>query len=216
MSKTKLISIGLIILSFALGIYFYPQMPLQMASHWNISGNVNGYMPKFLGLFLLPLILLVIFIVFNIIPKIDPKKQNITKFRNQYDIFINILLGFLFYIYLLTIIWNLGIKFNFGQLLSPAFAVLLYFIGILMEKAQPNWFIGIRTPWTLTNEKVWVKTHKLGAKLFKICSFLSLLGILIPGLSFWLILVPIITVTISVFIYSYIIFSRYEKKSVAK
>ena len=103
MKKTNIIVLLIIGLSFAVGFYFYPQMPEKMASHWNEHGQVDGYMAKFWALFTMPLMILGLFLFFLVIPKIDPLKENIAKFRKYFDIFIVLIIGFLFYIYLLTI-----------------------------------------------------------------------------------------------------------------
>lgn len=186
-------------------------MPAKMASHWNIRGEVDGYMSKFWGLFLMPLISVGMFLLFVLIPKIDPLKANIEKFRKYFDGFIVLVMIFLFYIYLLTIFWNIGLRFNMGQLMIPAMAILFYYCGILIENAKRNWSIGIRTPWTLSNEKVWDKTHQLGGKLFKIVGIVAFLGIIFPNYAFFLILFPVIAVSIYTVIYSYF---KYRKEGV--
>jgi uncharacterized membrane protein len=137
------------------------------------------------------------------LPKIDPYKKNFSQFQNYFQNFINLIFAFFFYIYLITIIWNLGISFNLIQVLSPAFALLFYYAGVLMAHAKRNWFVGIRTPWTMSNEKVWDKTHQLGGKLFKIVALLNLLSLPFPQFSVFFILVPILIVTVFIFAYSY-------------
>ena len=94
------IIVGLIVLSFAIGIYVYPQMPNMMASHWNTEGQVDGYMSKFWGLFLMPFVIVGLSLLFIIIPKIDPLKSNIEKFRIHYDRFIILLISYLFLIHI--------------------------------------------------------------------------------------------------------------------
>jgi len=86
----------LILISFGLGAYFFPQMPDKMASHWNIKGEADGYMSKFWGLFLMPIISLGLFLPFLLISKIDPLKANIEKFREYFDGFIVLIMVFLF------------------------------------------------------------------------------------------------------------------------
>jgi len=186
-------------------------MPEKMASHWNIQGKVDGYLSKFWGLFLMPLLSLALFVLFLLIPKIDPLKANIEKFRKYFDGFIILIILFLFYLYLLTIFWNFGNKFSMNQVLPPAFGILFFYCGILIEKAKRNWFIGIRTPWTLSNEKVWERTHKIGGKLFKVAGIIVLLGIIFPNYAFFFILFPVIAVSIYTVIYSYF---EYRKESV--
>ena len=207
--KTNIILVSLVLFSFGIGIYFYPQMPEKMASHWNIKGEVDGYLSKFWGLFLMPIILIGVVLLYLTAPKIDPLKKNIEKFRKYFDGFIVLLLLFLFYFYVLTIFWNLGLKFDIGQAIIPALAVLFYYCGVLLEKAKRNWFIGIRTPWTLSNDVVWDKTHKIGGKLFKIAGIVAIFGIFFQKYALFFILAPIILVAIYTIIYSYI---EYQKE----
>jgi len=209
MRKSEIIAIGIVLLSFAIGIYVFPEMPEKIASHWNAQGEVDGYMSKFWGIFLMPFISVGLFLLFMIIPRIDPRKSNIEKFRKYYDNFILLIFVFLFYIYLLTIFWNMGFRFNMITLLSPAFAILFYYSGVLIENSKMNWFIGIRTPWTLSSEKVWDKTHKMGGKLFKIAGIIAIGGILFQNYAIFFIIVPILLAAIYSVVFSYI---EYQKE----
>jgi len=211
MKKSNLIILAIILISFIIGLYIYPQMPKKMASHWNFKGEVDGYISRFWGLFLMPFISVVLFLLFLLIPKIDPLKANIEKFRKYFDGFVVLIILFLFYLYLLTIFWNFGVKFSMNQVLAPAFGILFFYCGILIEKAKRNWFIGIRTPWTMSSEKVWEKTHKIGGRLFKISGIIALLGIFFPGLALFFVLIPVIFVVIYTVIYSYF---EYRKENV--
>ena len=185
-------------------------MPEKIASHWNAQGQVDGYMSKFWGLFLMPLLSMILFLLFIAIPKIDPLKHNIEKFRKYYDGFVVLIIVYLFYVYLLTIFWNIGIRFSMVQPLAPAMGILFYYIGILTENAKRNWFIGIRTPWTLSSEKVWEKTHKIGGKLFKTAGAFAFIGVFFQSYALFFILVPIILVAAYTIIYSYF---EYQKET---
>lgn len=209
----KIIPIAIILIAFIAGIYFYPKMPGMMASHWNAQGQVNGYMSKAWALFLMPGISVALYLLFLLIPRIDPLRNNIKKFRNYFDNFITIILAFLFYIYLASIFWNLGYQFNMGYVLLPAFAILFYYAGILIENAKRNWFIGIRTPWTLSSERVWKKTHSIGGKLFKAYALFILVSLylvsFLPNYIFWIIIIPILAIALGLVVYSYF---EYKKK----
>lgn len=203
----------IILLSFAVGIYFYPQMPEQMASHWNAKGEVDGYLPKFWALFLIPLMITGLYGLFKVIPKIDPLRKNILKFKQYYFGLILTIVGFLFYIYLVTIFANLGYQFNMNYLIIPALSVLFFYVGILIKHVKRNWFIGIRTPWTLSSDRVWKKTHDIGSKLFKFYAVFILFSLFFQELLIeyflWIILVPIISIAVGLFVYSYF---EYKKK----
>jgi len=186
-------------------------MPDKLAFHWNFQGRVDNYVSKFWGLLMIPLLSASMFLLFIIIPKIDPLKHNIEKFRKYYDYFMVLMLLFLLYIYALILIWNMGIIFNMTQAISPAFGILFFYIGILVENAKRNWFVGIRTPWTLSNEKVWNKTHKLGGKLFKIAALVAFLGFIFTKYAVFFLIVPIVLVAVYTLVYSYFEYQRLNR-----
>lgn len=126
MRKSETLILILILTSFLIGILFYPKMPERMASHWNSQGQVDGYMQKFWGLFLLPLVTIGLLLLFTAIHRIDPLKENIELFRRHYDRFVLFTIAFLSSIYLLTILLNIGIKFNMNQLSARANALFQY------------------------------------------------------------------------------------------
>lgn len=198
----------LVLISFILGFYFYPQMPDQMASHWNAKGEVDSYSSKCTTLFLMPLISFLMLLLFWIVPKIDPLKKNIQQFRSYFNSFIFLIIFFLFYIYLLTIFWNLGYRFDLGRFLMPALAVLFYYCSVLIKNAKRNWFIGIRTPWTLSNEKVWNKTHRLGSVLFKILALITLVSVLAPAYGFYALIGFALFSVLMLFAYSYLEYKK--------
>ena len=201
--KTNLIIISIIVLSFLAALYLYPQLPDRVASHWNAQGQVDGYLSKFWGVFLMPLVTLALFLLFLLIPKIDPLKKNIDKFRNYFNWFIILIVVFLSYVYSLTLFWNFGYRFNMTLMLTPAIGLLFFYVGVLLEHAERNWFIGIRTPWTLSIDAVWKKTHQLGAKLFKIAGVVAILGIFAGKNAFWFAIIPVLAFTVFLVVYSY-------------
>jgi len=206
--KTTLLILIIIAISLAIAIYLYPTMPDQIASHWNTEGEVDGYMSKFWGLFLMPIISVVIFLLFIFVPMIDPLKKNIEKFRQYYDGFMVLMVLFLFYIYFLSLLWNFDYRFNMIQAMSPAFAILFYYCGVLVQNAKRNWFIGIRTPWTLSSDKAWQKTHALGGKLYKACGLIALLGLVVPDYAIFVVIIPVVVVAVYLIIYSYFAYKK--------
>ncbi len=204
MKIIEIAAVCVVLLTFAASVYFYGQMPDVMASHWNERGEVDGYMPKFWALFLVPVMSAAMLLLLVAIPKIDPLKANVAKFRKHYDRFIVMLLAFMLYIHLLTIIWSTGTSFNIMQAMSPAFGILFYYCGILVANAKQNWFIGIRTPWTMSSEKVWDKTHRLGGRLFRAAGIIACLGILAPDYAIVLVLAPMIVFMAYAVVYSYL------------
>lgn len=205
-----LIMIGAAILA---GLLLWNRLPDQMASHWNIHDEVDGYMPKFWGVFLLPFITLGMLVLFQIVPAIDPLKANIAQFREAFNLFIILIVGFMLYLYGLTLAWSLGYNnFKMSGALLPAIGLLFIFIGFMMRQAKRNFFIGFRTPWTLSSDSVWNETHRIGAVLFMISGALAFIGGLFGGITaFWMMFAPLVGSTIFLLIYSYVLYRRETK-----
>ncbi|MEM4272604.1 MAG: SdpI family protein [Candidatus Bilamarchaeaceae archaeon] len=212
MKAMNAITILLIVASFAAGAYFYPSMPNFMASHWNGEGKADGYMEKEIALFLLPAATLAIAGFLYLVPKIDPLRENIEKFRRQYDGFIFLFVLFLTYVYFLQIAWSLGISFDMNRMMVPGLGVLFIYIGMLCGDCRQNWFVGVRTPWTMSSERVWKKTHSLAEKLFLgIGALWIVVGLVFPGFSPFMIAAAILA-AISLFAYSYFEFQNEKKE----
>lgn len=186
-------------------------MPDIMPTHWNAQGEIDGYMNKFWGLFFLPILSFGVFLLFVYMPKFEPRKNNFDYFKDYYQGIILVTVGFLFYIYILSILAALGYGFNMVQMIAPSFAALFYYIGVTLQKTKSNFFVGIRTPWTISDDIVWEKTHNIGGKLFKVSGILSLFGVFFKEIAIILILAPILAVTAFVFVYSYLEYRKIHK-----
>jgi uncharacterized membrane protein len=152
--------------------------------------------------------ILVLTILFLVIPKIDPLKKNIKKFEKYYLWFIIVFILFMFLVQTQVILWNLSIKISPNILFPVGIGILFFYIAILLKKAKRNWFIGIRTPWTLSNDKVWDKTHKLGSKLFFIAGIFSIAGFFFNQYAWLFIIAPVLVFSIFLVVYSYIVFRK--------
>ena len=203
----KQLTLGLIILSFIVGIYFFPQLPDQMASHWNFEGEVDGHMEKTMGTFLLPIVALAIYLLMTFLPKIDPLRMNYLAFQREYNLFISAVTFFMVYIYTVQLAANLGYTINMSVMMMPAMGILFYFIGTVMEKAKQNWFFGIKTPWTLSSEVVWNKTHALGAKVFKAMAIVFIIPIFLPQL-YMAAIALIVVAALGLVVYSYLEYKK--------
>ena len=107
----------------------------------------------------------------------------------------------------------MGQKFNMTSAIMPAIGILFYGIGVVLETTKRNWFIGIRTPWTLSSDAVWEKTHKLGSKLFKAIAIIAFLSLFFPGQLLLLVVGPALLVALYLVVYSYI---EYKKETKSK
>jgi uncharacterized membrane protein len=208
LNRYDLIVFTIAVISFIIGVALYPQMPEQMASHWNAQGVADGYTSRFWGIFLMPIVSLGLAVLLLLVPRIDPLKANIEKFKGYYYSFVILIMLFFTYIYVLTLVWNKGGRFDMVQLMAPAMGILFYIAGVMTSKAKRNYFVGIRTPWTLNNEEVWNKTHRLGGLLFKISGVIAVIGAFLPKYAMIFILAPVLTTAIVSVIYSYLIYQK--------
>ncbi len=200
--------LGIIIVSFIIAFIVFPHMPDTMASHWNAQGIADGKMSRGWGVFFMPCLMLALALLLLVIPRIDPLQKNVKTFQKEYDRIVAGILLFLLYLYTLTLVWNSGVQFNMMRLLSPAFAALFILIGVMLPKTRRNWFIGIRTPWTLSSDKVWEKTHHQGGLCFIAAGLLALGGVILPSYAIWFILAPPVLAAVYTVVYSYILFRK--------
>ena len=210
---TLIISSILIVAGILAGLLLWSQLPEQMASHWNVNDQVDGYISKFWGVFLMPLVTLGMLVLFLVVPSIDPLKANIAQFREAFNLFIVLIIGFMLYVHSLTLAWSLGYQdFKMSMAMLPFMGVLFIAIGSMLRKAKRNFFIGIRTPWTLSSDYVWDETHRLGATLFMASGVLAVIGGFLGGmLAFWFLFVPLIGSTLFLLVYSYVLYRRETK-----
>jgi uncharacterized membrane protein len=204
----ELIPIFIILFMFSISIFLYNKMPDQMPTHWNFEGEIDGYGSKFTGLLLMPIITLGIYFLMSIIPYIAVYKKNIKAFYFYYFGFKILFILFMLILYILALLPNFNIMINMNHAIIPFIAIILFFSGFLMEKSKRNYFIGIRTPWTLSSDKVWNKTHKVGAKGFKIISLMMFISAFIGKYAIIFSVSILILFIVYVFIYSYLIFKE--------
>jgi uncharacterized membrane protein len=211
---TVIITLILVGLALLAGGILWNQLPEQMASHWDANDQVNGYISKFWGVFLMPLITLGMLVLFLVLPNIDPLKANIAQFRESFNLFIVLIVAFMLYTHGLTLAWSLGNQdFRMSAAMLPFLGVLFIAVGWMLKKAKRNFFIGIRTPWTLSSDTVWDKTHQLGSILFMASGAMAIIGGFFGGMAaFWLMFVPLIGSSLFLVIYSYVLY-RGETKA---
>jgi uncharacterized membrane protein len=215
MSPVRYGIIAVLILTLGITIFTYPALPDMIPSHWNMAGEVDGYLPKIWGVLIIPVMSVLLTGLFFLLPRIDPLKENYRKFRSYYDGFILVFLVFFFLIQLQIILWGLGYQVSPNLIIPLLAGGLFIYLGFLIEHAEQNWFVGIRTPWTLSSKEVWNKTHALGGKLFKIAGIIAMAGVFFGDYALWFVLVPVLAVAIFTMVYSYVEYQRVMKGLVA-
>lgn len=201
--RSYLAAVALVVLSSVASVLAAPEMPAQMAIHWNGAGEVDGHAAKGYALALFPALSAVLLAVFAALPRVDPLGENVAAFREQYDTLVVLVVAFLTYVHLLVIGANAGYAFEMIQALAPGIGALFYYVGVLSEHAERNWFIGIRTPWTLSDDDVWKRTHEHVAPLFKLAGVVAALAVFVPAYAELVIVVPVAAIALYATVYSY-------------
>ncbi len=163
----------LLLVPFILLLIFWDQFPDEVPIHWNIRGETDDFAPKMPGMLLMPLVAIFVQLVFWLIPVLDPKRR-VEQFISTM-LTLQVMFGFLFLgLFLIILLSVLGKIDDPTSLVLPALVLALAFMGNFFGKLRPNYFIGIRTHWTLESEDNWKKTHRLGARVWVITSLILL------------------------------------------
>jgi uncharacterized membrane protein len=208
---------ALIVAAIALSLIFYAQLPRVVPIHWNAAGQIDGYAPKLEAVFVVPAAMLVVFGVFALLPLISPAGYDIeTKSRAYRGILFGIL-AFLLAVHVQLLLAGMHRAPSIETFVSVALGLLFIILGNYMPKMRRNFFVGIRTPWTLADEDVWFRTHRLGGILFVVGGVLLMgVGPFLHGRATEMFLITIVgaAVLVSV-VYSYAIYRRPNEKEVS-
>ena len=202
---------GLVIaaLAVAISIWAYPSLPPQVATHWDLRGTPDGFSSRLVAVAIGPLLIVGITLLFNVLPKFDPRRENYVKFLNTYWLFANTVTAFMLIIHAVVIATGLGYSVRVDRLMPLFIGLLFVVIGNYLARVEPNWFVGIRTPWTLSSDTVWRKTHRTGGWLMVLGGLALASGAFLSAAM----LLPLLIVTIAVvavipIVQSYILWKR--------
>lgn len=163
------------------GIAVYGRLPQQVASHWNIYGQVNGTLSRLAAVLLLPALGAVMMLLMYVLPRIDPLRASYSAFQGTFQLFINALVLFLAVLHVAQLGNALGWDIPMPRVAVVSSGLLLVVLGSQLGRVRPNWFVGIRTPWTLTDPQVWQQTHQLGGRVLPIVgALIALAALLLP------------------------------------
>lgn len=202
--------IMLIVGSLAAGAAIYPHLPDQIPSHWNIHGQADQYSSRLWGALGLPLLSAGIYIMMVVLPAIDPRRENYSRFRGAYRSIKSVLVIFFVGLWVMVMVSSLGYSIPVDRFVIVGVGLLFMVLGNFMGQLRPNYFMGIRTPWTLASEEVWRRTHRLSSRVWVASgSLMALAGLTLGGeKGIMFIGAAIAAALIIPVVYSYIIFKR--------
>jgi uncharacterized membrane protein len=203
---------GAVILATLAGtIVAYPQLPAVVPVHWDIQGQVNAWGPKW-ALFLYgPGMMLSIVLLFAALPWLSPKKFEVDSFRATYLYIMIVIVALLAYCQLLIVIAALSVVLDVSRALEGGICLLIALLGNVMGKVRRNFFVGIRTPWTIANEQVWNATHRFAAKTFFAGGLLGLVAVMLRA-PFWLPVAAILVAALVPAVYSLVFYKQLERR----
>jgi len=161
---------GLLVILAAAGfsVWAYPRLPAEIATHFDLQGDPNGWSTRLFAAAFVPALGIVLAMLFSILPGIDPRKANYPKFGPTWWTIGNAVLILLALVHVAMLGKALGWSINLTRIAALGLGGILILLGNLMTRIRPNWFMGIRTPWTLSSDTVWRKTHRFGGVAFVI------------------------------------------------
>ena len=208
-------SFGLVIaaVAVAMSVWAYPQLPPAVATHWSLNGTPDGFSSRLWALAIVPLVLAVMTAVFNVLPKVDPRRENYAKFLSSYWLIANAVVVFLLVAHAMIIAAGLGVAIRIDRLMPLGIGLLFVFLGNFLTRVEPNWFVGIRTPWTLSSDTVWRRTHRTGGWVFVIGGLVLAGAALLPRGAFLPLLIATIVVVPAIpIVQSYVLWKREQSK----
>lgn len=209
--KYYIIGAALIAAVLAATAVAYPYLPNIIPMHWDAHGNVNGWGAKWTLLVIDPGGMVGILLIFSALPWLSPKHFEVDSFRSTYLYIMVVVLAMLVYIHALILAASLSWLVDISRAVEGGVCLLLALMGNVLGKVRRNFFVGIRTPWTIANEQVWNATHRFGARTFFAGGLLGLLGVIVKA-PFWLPITAILIAALAPVIYSLVFYKQLERQ----
>lgn len=202
---------GLVIaaIAVAVSLWAYPQLPPTVATHWDLRGTPDGFSGRGWAVAIMPLVILVMTGLFSVLPKLDPRRENYAKFLGTYWLIANAVIVFMLIAHGMIIATGLGYSVKIDRLMPIGVGVLFIILGNYLTRVEPNWFVGIRTPWTLSSDTVWRKTHRTGGWLMVLGGFVVAACAFLPHGAFLpLFVTAIVIMAVIPIVQSYVLWKR--------
>jgi immunity protein, SdpI family len=169
----------------------YSRLPDQIPTHWNIQGQIDGYGSKQWAAYLVPGMLAGMLVLFSVIPWLSPKRFEVDSFRSTYWFIVLVVTAAMAYVHGLILWAGVSGGVDITRALLAGLLIMFGLIGNVLGKVRRNFWVGVRTPWTIASERVWNDTHRLAARLFVAAALVGLLVLLPP--------IPVSAASVAVF-----------------
>jgi uncharacterized membrane protein len=207
--KKELPIIGFVLLPFIYLAYLWNSLPEKVPIHWDYKGEINGWGTKYSLIGLVFLLQVLTYVLMLVIPKIDPKKRIELMGGKFYQIKF-VLIGFMSVLSLFIIYSSNSQTLSSPSMVFVLIGLLFMALGNYFKVIKQNYFLGIKTPWTLESEEVWKLTHILAGKLWIVGGLLIVIfSLVIPeNINFYFFIGITAIISIVPIVYSYLIFKK--------
>ncbi len=164
---------------FAATAWSWSKVPERIPVHRDLSGEVDRYGSRAEGLLTLPIAGIAIYLLFLVLPRFDPGRDNYPRFRGAYLTIRIAVLALVASLHAAMLAAARGVEVSLGHAMPGLVAALFVVIGLVLGKVRPNWFVGIRTPWTLSSKLSWTRSHRLGGWWFTVLGVVTLVVLLV-------------------------------------
>jgi uncharacterized membrane protein len=202
-------------LPFCAAILLWDSLPDRMPIHWNARGEIDDYAGKPFATFFVPVMNVIMAAIFFLVSAIDPKvlrsqPEVRASFHRTFRIVRLSITAFMSLVALAVIVSTVGVPLDVPRVIVIGFALLFGVLGNFISKVRPNYFVGIRTPWTLESRDVWVRTHRLAARLMVAVSIFTVAaGLLVPTPALvWIISAVLLLFLVLTFAYSFFVYKK--------
>lgn len=204
-------SVGLALIAAMAGFaaLVFPSLPARIAVHWNWAGEVDGWMNRFPAAFLVPALALVLWALLRWLPRLDPRVAHYESFWDTYHLLVNLIIFFLALVHALVLGYALGWAVDVTSVVLALVGILFVVLGHYLPRVRSNWWLGVRTPWTLESERVWAETHRLAGRTFVAGGIVTVAAALLPHpLRPWVALAGLLLGGLTPAVYSYFSWRR--------
>ncbi len=201
------IRIILVAVMFIVGIVLYPYLPDLIPTHWGFEGQPNQWSPKIWGAWIIPAMSLVFLILFPLLPKLDPKRENYKNFKKSWNLIQTSLVAMMAYMYAVTMYVTFYPEYNnmVGRAVVFGIGILFVILGNVMGKVRQNYFVGLKTPWTLDDPEVWQKSQRFAGWAFVLAGLAFIIEAIVWfAIAYVFIIIMAIMIIVPV-VYSYLL-----------
>ncbi|WP_225561731.1 SdpI family protein [Rhodanobacter sp. DHB23] len=204
-----IVSAVFVAIAVGVAVWLYPQMPARVATHWGVGGQPNGYSPRFWAAAMWPLLIAALAVLTVTLPRISPKRFEMESFAGVYGVLMLVIQGVMLVLGVTAMLAGAGHAVPMATIAPLGVGVLLIVLGNYMGKLRRNFFVGIRTPWTLASEAAWERTHRLAGWVYVLAGAAMVVLGLIGAMAGWM-LAAVVVVLLIPHVCSYFIYRRLE------